>query len=89
MSHLHQCPNCLCLFVHRKFDFDNSRLGCRRCNIQIIHGGEYYLEEDKMFLCVSEGDERAIRPWDSTTKSWGELVDWETRNEELREYNIP
>jgi len=42
-----------------------------------------------MFLCVSEGDERAIRPWDSTTKSWGELVDWDTRNEELREYNIP
>jgi len=77
MSHLHQCPNCLYLFVHRKFDREKAGLRCRRCNVQIIHGKELYIEEDKMFLCVSKGDERAIRPWDSTAQSWGELVDWE------------
>jgi len=65
------------MFVHRKFDRDEAGLRCRRCNVQIIHVKEFYIEEDKMFLCVSKGDERAIIPWDATTRSWGELVDWE------------
>jgi hypothetical protein len=34
-----------------------------------------------MFLCVSKGDERAIIPWDATTRSWGELVDWEEKKQ--------
>jgi hypothetical protein len=32
-----------------------------------------------MFLCLSKGDERAIRPWDPVSESWGELVDWEDK----------
>ncbi len=79
MSHLHHCPNCLYGFVHRKFDRDKSGLRCRRCHVQIVHVREGYIPEDKMFLCLSKGDERAIRPWDPVSESWGELVDWEDK----------
>ena len=82
MSHLHHCPNCLYMFVHRKRDRNEGGLRCRRCNVLIVHGGEYHPAEDKMFLCVSEGDECAIRAWDSTTKSWGELIDLEDKKQE-------
>jgi len=79
MAHLHQCPNCLYAFVDRKFDWDQARLGCRRCTVQIVHVGERHTPEDKMFLCVSKGDERAIRPWNPISESWGELIDWEDK----------
>jgi hypothetical protein len=84
MSHLHHCPNCLYVFVHRKFDRDKSGLRCRRCHVQIVHLREGYIQEDKMFLCLSKGSERAIRPWDSTTESWGELIDLDALAEDKK-----
>ena len=84
MSHLHHCPNCLYMFVHRKFNYDEGGLRCRRCDVLIIHGGERHPAEDKMFLCVSERDECAIRAWDSTTTSWGELIDLDALAEDKK-----
>jgi len=72
------------MFVHRKFNYDEGGLRCRRCDVLIIHGGEYHPAEDKMFLCVSERDECAIRAWDSTTTSWGELIDLDALEEDKK-----
>jgi len=84
MSHLHECPKCLYLFVHRKFDYDKGGLRCRKCNVLIIHVKELFAAEDEMYLCVGKGDERAMHPWNPTTRKFGTRLDWEDTPKENR-----
>ena len=47
--HLHECPDCRYAFVARR------KRRCPKCEVLIIHMGEYFVREEKVFTCDKKG----------------------------------